>query len=65
MISSTQSTHCAQVSSVIETMFCIRSKFVKSMCLYVDECMMFLDDSHLIIFPKRRKKCQYFVIYIV
>lgn len=45
MISSTQSTHCAQVSSVIETMFCIRSKFVKSMCLYVDECMMFLDDS--------------------
>lgn len=45
MISSTQSMHCAQVSSVIETMFCIRSKFVKSMCLYVDEYMMFLDDS--------------------
>lgn len=45
MISSTQSTHCAQVSSVIETMFCIRSKFVKSTCLYVDEYMMFLDDS--------------------
>lgn len=45
MISSTQSTQCAQVSSVIETMFCIRSKFVKSMCLYVDEYMMFLDDS--------------------
>lgn len=45
MISSTQSTHCAQVSSVIETMFCIRSKFVKSMWLYVDEYMMFLDDS--------------------
>lgn len=32
------------MSLVIEIMFCIRSKFVKLMCLYVDEYMMFLDD---------------------